>query len=277
MQELVRFLSLAKRELGAEEVRVEVSTNQHEHDAPVETEAVLSLPSGFRLLARFSGAPPSDTAMKFRQLADTFALTLDAVTVPRIKRKPRRALDDALAMLCGQTHALAGFVFDVDSPVLWGSSLEPRGKETFDDIRWILSTIEQTGDAIVSWFVGDDIEVPNEFLHRGEHYRRLGYDRETWERRLSAYKSLLRAKDELSDPARTRGALHEADSAYLARSFGRIYRVVLVFDSENFSELHAEAAVIHALPWIERLTQALPPIDDPGGGRVLKMRHLRPV
>jgi hypothetical protein len=50
-----------------------------------------------------------------------------------------------------------------------------------------------------------------------------------------------------------------------------------VFDGP-FSELHAEGALIHALPAIERLVTSLPPRDPAAGGaKVAVLRRLRPV
>ncbi|MDQ3037679.1 MAG: hypothetical protein M3Y87_35125, partial [Myxococcota bacterium] len=63
----------------------------------------------------------------------------------------------------------------------------------------------------------------------------------------------------------------------MVRDFATIYRLVLVFDAA-FSELHAEAALIHALPAIERLVTSLPPRDPvSGGAKVAVLRRLRRV
>jgi hypothetical protein len=61
-----------------------------------------------------------------------------------------------------------------------------------------------------------------------------------------------------------------ADFGFLARSFASIYQLILVFD-RAFSELHAEAAIVHTLPTIERLVMSLPPVDPtPAKGRVVR-------
>ena len=57
----------------------------------------------------------------------------------------------------------------------------------------------------------------------------------------------------------------------MARAFASIYVLMLVFKG-TYSELHAEAALLHALPVIERLVLALPPVEPPPkGGRVVKL------
>jgi hypothetical protein len=55
----------------------------------------------------------------------------------------------------------------------------------------------------------------------------------------------------------------------MARSFANIYLLAVVFDAD-FSELHVESAIVHALPAVEQLLFALPPVDPPPkGARVL--------
>jgi hypothetical protein len=59
-------------------------------------------------------------------------------------------------------------------------------------------------------------------------------------------------------------ALHHVVSnegfGYLAQSFAGIYLLVLVFET-SFDEVRAERATLDALPRIERLVLALPPLD----------------
>ena len=73
--------------------------------------------------------------------------------------------------------------------------------------------------------------------------------------------------------------LHESvrapELSYVVRSFATIYMLVVVFD-RPFDELRAERSVTHALPTIERLVLALPPMDpDPpvAGAGVMRMRR----
>jgi hypothetical protein len=54
--------------------------------------------------------------------------------------------------------------------------------------------------------------------------------------------------------------LREGDLGIVVRSFASIYLLVLAFDGA-FDELRAERAIEDALPRVERLVLALPPLD----------------
>ena len=69
-----------------------------------------------------------------------------------------------------------------------------------------------------------------------------------------------RARREPSRGASARWAHHETQFGYFARGFANIYLLVVVFEGA-FSELYVESAVVHALPAIEQLLLALPPLD----------------
>ena len=57
----------------------------------------------------------------------------------------------------------------------------------------------------------------------------------------------------------------------LARPFAGLYIVALAFDTE-ISEPVALGALLHAMPMIERLVLALPPVDPPpGGAKIVRM------
>ena len=62
----------------------------------------------------------------------------------------------------------------------------------------------------------------------------------------------------------------------ITHSFAGIYLLVVVFDG-GFDELRAERAILEALPRVERLVLALPPLDpSPStGAGVIAMRRPR--
>jgi hypothetical protein len=72
-----------------------------------------------------------------------------------------------------------------------------------------------------------------------------------------------------------RETVSEPDFGYVARSFGGIYVLILVFEGP-YEELLAKRAVTHVLPTIERLVAALPPLDpQPKAGAVAIRRRRR--
>ncbi|MEM7603926.1 MAG: hypothetical protein AAF411_01115 [Myxococcota bacterium] len=274
MNDIERFLELVRRELGATDARLEFGAR-----ALPAVHVVLE--SGFAVSAVFEDGPPEGSVEQLEQLVQAFAVTLDEIETPAFRSHgPRTALDEALGVLAGHAHADAAWVFDDRSPALWGSSLEPRGPEDIDAavaFRELERSLEPEDLApILSRGEGDvppGQRVRLETLLQGAPER----SEADWNRRLQIFRCASDVRHAMAvGSGRTRHVSHAPDAPYLARSFGGSYRLLLVFADPGFSELHAEAAMIHALPWIEKLTGALPPID-PGGGKVVKMRRLRPV
>ena len=287
MEELERLLELVRRELGADDARLELGGKPPDDDA-----IWCVLPNQFRLVAVFDEAPRESVPSlreKLVFLARSFDATLDQVSAPEPRRNfnPQDALDDALDVLATQAHALAALVIDNDSPVFWGTSLFPRGEEEVSDTENAAAALDEADEAgidLPSVLAGATETELSPSLDRWvararEHAGEPIEDPVEWNRRLRAFASIAALRKSIGGgQVDNRRAVHDAALAYLARSFGGIYWLVLSFDRSAFSELHAEAAMIHALPWIERLVTSLPPIDpDGGGGRVLKLRRLRPV
>ena len=292
MEEVERLLEVIRKELGADDARLELGGKD-----PGEGSVWCALPSGFRLVAILpEGERSADELVALREklvfLARSFDATLDRVTPPRPRPTldPQHALDDALDVLTTQTGALAALVVDNDSPVFWGSSL-PRGDEDVRDAERAAEAFMLANAADIDLPAilvgGDEGALPAELDKLVPRIRaaagETSRDVEEWRRRLtvfaatSALREATHGKGEHRELG-TRIAVHDADLAYIARGFGGIYWLLLAFDVSAFSELHAEAAMIHALPWVERLVTSLPPIDpDGGGGRVVKLRRLRPV
>ncbi len=278
MEDIQRFLEMVCRDLGAEDARLQIG------GAVPDTAVTVSLPGGFEVVALFAEVPVDRSLPQARleALVETFSQTLDEVRAPalRVPHSPRAALDEALEVLVGQAGAIAAWVMDDHSPEVWGSSLDPRGQANVDDA---LSMVELRrlleGEDLSSLLAGADASHIAPALKKRVEDQRHGdsFGEGEWRRRLRVFDAAADSREVFSEGSvRTRHVRHDESGPYLARTFGGLYRLLLVFGSPDFSELHAEAAMIHALPWIEKLTGALPPVD-PGGGRVLKMRRLRPV
>jgi hypothetical protein len=112
---------------------------------------------------------------------------------------------------------------------------------------------------------------------RAAHAGKADEARDVWGRMVLTRRAIaeVRALPETAEVHRGRHVRHSASEprfGYLARSFSGIYVVILVF-AGPFEELLAKRALTHALPTIERLVAALPPLDPPPRmGGVVAMR-----
>jgi hypothetical protein len=70
-------------------------------------------------------------------------------------------------------------------------------------------------------------------------------------------------------PGPLRASAYEEGFGFLAREFAGIYALLIAFDGP-FVGLHAEGALVHAVPRIERLVLSLPPTPPPTGGAEAK-------
>lgn len=284
MDDTLRLLEVVRRELGADDARVEIGGRDPGDDV------VWCAVEGRRLVVVFDDAPEQSLAElreRLETLVRAFPTTLEPREKPRRVIEPQRALDDALDILAQQSTATHALVIDDSSPVIWGSSDLHRGPEDIVDAKLAaeaLTLASAAGMDLAAHLAGVVKDPLPEELQRlirqmhvaSEHQPR---DIARWRDVLRVSAALVTLRDSIArEPTATRFALHDPDLAMLARGFGNIYWMLLVFDRAGFSELHAEAAMIHASPWIEKLVSALPPVDPSGGGgRVTTLRRLRPV
>ena len=183
-----------------------------------------------------------------------------------------KRLDAALEGLRSRIGAVSVVVVDRHSPVLWGTS---DARRPDDDVE----TSVQIGEALRAAFAaGVELDaicaLPAE--HAAMRLRSLGVDDDSGGR---ARRCARRARRDGAAPpfadlpraracARRRGREPRAAArrpsraqfGYFARGFANIYVLLAVFEGA-FSELSVEAGVVHALPGIEQLVLALPPLD----------------
>ncbi|MDB4937476.1 MAG: hypothetical protein JWP87_4448 [Labilithrix sp.] len=127
-----RFLSLAQRELSADDVRF-LAPGESPPDAA--NVVVARLPDGRHVVASFATTPQDSEALSRRlaMLAGTFA---DALAGPASERAKARApvvisLHEELKALAARARAHDVIVIDGDSPVVWGCasiSSTPRAR-----------------------------------------------------------------------------------------------------------------------------------------------------
>jgi hypothetical protein len=204
---------------------------------------------------RDSGPSEGEIEGRLDALFECFAQTLESLA-RRTPSRGRPAIPDALVDELRDLRSRAGgvdaFVIDGETPVIWcsvsaGSAVDVDGKP-------------RTSDAQVAAF-----RLRGLRLVRG---RRASLslslsDAPDVAPRTRRAVSLLRdlpERKELPQGGNLRHLVREADFGMVARDVGDIYITGVVFDSP-FDELGAERALAHALPRIERLLAALPPLD----------------
>ncbi len=288
-----RFLSLAKRELAAEDVRL-FGPGEAPPEAP--NVVVVRLSDGRHVAASFEVAPANTEAVARRltMLATTFA---DAIGSPPSERQRTRppvvsSLHEELKALAQRAGATDAVVIDVSSPVVWGSaSVRSRPRPgTWGSNDALLrevkplaapSPIDESSatsdDAHPSDVDGARIP-PEESAYRllddDEPDTNAG-DEEGEEPPLTRRTiAALRRLPELDEVLKGRHLRHVVrdEAFYLVLSFSGIYLLCLVF-AEAFDELRAERAAHDALGRVERLVLALPPLDpEPPMGGVIALR-----
>ena len=273
-----RFVTLAKRELAADDVRV-LASNENVPDA--DNVLVARLSDGRHVVASFANEPKDKEALTRRlgMLADTFADALAAPPSEKLRARPRPAssLHEELKALIFRARALDAVIIDTDSPVVWACAsvpAKPRARNEFllRDVsdRELASHLEDDSGPL------QDVDIPP--ISRSDRSETsqlipaestamlseveddVAEESETTRRAVTAIRRLP-----LEGLHKGRHLRHvERDKEFfLAMSFSGIYILCLVFEGE-FDELRAERAASESLPRIERLVEALPPLDpDP--------------
>lgn len=244
---LLRLLDLARREVGARDARAEVGG-----EPPQDACAVwCALPDHHRLVVLFDAAPSDADAVRerlealviaFEGLADDSRSERETLREPLVRR-----LDAELTRLSERAGAVGALVIDEHSPVIWGTSL----------CRKLVPNLDAMADLLAQ---AKHAEAP---------------DREQLESTFVTARALASVRDLIARRgkahARLREAVREETFGYVARGFAGIYVIVLAFD-RSYSEVVAEGALLHAMPFIERLVLALPPVEPPGGGaRIIRL------
>ncbi len=298
-----RFLSLAQRELSADDVRL-LELDASPPDA--ENVVVAKLPDGRHVVASFA-APPKDRdalSRRLAMLAGTFAEALEAGTLEKGRSRPpvMTSLHDELKALAARARAHDVVVIDGDSPVVWGCAsvaARPRARTEMllrDVSDRELSARDEPSAPAPLHVVPDesgplmDQTAPTGVLRMAppplesapqlsSNPRDPGFANDGVEAN-----DTRRGAEDAEEPAITQRAIAEIrrlpsldllhkgkhlrhvsreDTAYLVLSFSSIYLLCMVFDGD-FDELRAERAAQESLPRIERLVLALPPLDpDP--------------
>jgi hypothetical protein len=290
MNNLLRFIDLARRELRADDARVEIGGR--EPDPADLTHVAASLGDEQRIVATWD-APIDDerrahAKAKLEALVRSFSPQVSKDDLPSLRAVAASAseLDEALGLLARRARAEESFVIDHASPELWGSSEVPRDHLTVDDAIALSRTaagLAALGESLADLALLDDAAVRARLEARGidrlavhTHLRSVAWARALGPRaseslRLRAARAIAHAR------AMEHGAPPPEDLWLIVRPFANIYRLVLLFDGPP-SALHVEAALLKMLPHIERLVLSLPPRDPvTRGAKVTPLRRLRSV
>lgn len=304
-----RFLSLAQRELSADDVRL-LAPGESPPDAA--NVIVARLADGRHVVASFGAAPaePEVLTRRLAMLAGTFA---DALAAPSKSRMPIvSSLHEELKALAVRARAHDVVVIDGDSPVVWGcASVPAKPRARNEMLLRDVSTRELTtrdepsapGGGLHAVAASDDSGPLQDATAPTGNLRMAPPPAESapmlshHEHEAHVHAHASGAHDEKEEPEITRRAialiralpqldlLHKGrhvrhvsreESSYLVLSFSSIYLLCMVFDGD-FDELRAERAAQESLPRIERLVLALPPLDpDPEPmGDVVALRRPR--
>lgn len=268
-----RFVALVKRELAAADVRV-LGPGE---EAPQASNVVsAALPDGRVVVATFAEPPDQPTVVerRFAILATTFD---DALPPPsRDRPQIRVSLHDELRALTRRAHASDAVVIDVDSPVVWGAGSSERYHEVDRAlIRERDASRPELGGVPVAFADASGTSL-SAAAGAGDSD---GDDHETLAARTIRAIVEVRALPDIDSVKRGRPFRHAVSGGelgYLVLSFAGIYLAVLVFDGD-FDELRAERALHEALPRIEALVEALPPLEpEPQPmGAVVSLRSRR--
>jgi hypothetical protein len=290
MQNLLRFLDLVRRELRADDARVELGGRApDESDLRHVAEAV---GEHQRVVASWD-APLDDSAResaqrRLRALCESFSPELSPELLPALRSVSSAppALDEALGLLARRARAEEAVVVDHASPELWGSSEIPRDALSVDDavaLSRAAASLASLGESLTDLVAIDDSAVRERLRARGvdglaehTHARTISWAR-TLGARASESMRMRVARAIAAARAMEQGAPAPEDLWMMVRPFANIYRLVLLFDGPP-SALHVEAALLKMLPLIERLVLSLPPRDPVSrGAKVTPLRRLRPV
>jgi hypothetical protein len=290
VDEARRFLELIRREVGASDVRIEMGL-----EPPSSRLAFAPIGNDVFVVVHFDGTTTTDVgAVKekleelvssFRAAADEAAQFLDARLELRGVHPasgPELALTDALDVLAGLARAEMALVIDDASPEIWGVSDSGLGHVSTDDALTTArldARLREVDLSLASILLEDDEKRRDRLTSAGiamaevggllRHLHRVA-DIVT-EVRLPRW---LRVSHAIAMARGVEGL--EVVHAHV-RSFAGIYRAVLVYEGP-FSELHAEGALLRALPTLEKLVTSLPPRDPASGGaKVAVLRRLRRV
>lgn len=271
---LQEFLAIVRRDLGTEDARIVRAEDAQSVSAQAGA-YIRDLPADHRLILCFSPIPDDIDARLRRldMLLSSFSemladkLSSQSSTASAHRAVPAESLHEELAALAMRASAIDALVIDAHSPVVWGAAVEEPIADTQAE------TPPERGASVLS------LE-----LERARRKSALAAERKSapgWveppappdamphtpTRESLSARALerVRALPEMATLPKgghLRMSVSEAEFGFAAHSFAGIYVLILVFRGDTpLDELRVKRAIVHALPVIERLVLALPPLD----------------
>jgi hypothetical protein len=281
---VAEFLVLVRRNLGAEDARI----LEPGEELPEGGGGNLryELPGGRALVVSFA-SPPSDLPARQRRaelLVDAFrsVLTPEKAATSRAPRAPSRSLHEELRALSERASASDAIVIDARSPIVWGAAVEAKSgapealaEAPSDVVQEAPRSASEAGKRPAE---ARAVAPPGKrprglWIVRTPHAGSAENDAgdSISERAIRAVRALPQTAT-LHKGGHVHHLVSEPGFGVFARSFAGIYVLILAF-RDPVDELRTERAVMHALPTIERLVLALPPLDPtPRQGGVVALR-----
>ncbi len=261
---LDRLLELLRRDLDGVEVQL---VNAPSPEGLEDGACYRSLPAGRFLVVTPRGCKDAVDEVRLDALLDAFADTLEVEPSSLPVRRPPvgRSLRKELQSLTSRARAVDALIIDVSSPVLWCSAVAgpvPEGHRSGTPPR-LMRAIEMLSLQLHELATTIEAELTRPTGDRPDDLGAADSPPPDLPEMSQRAVSMLRSRPDLDTRhhgGRQRLAFEETDLGVLARGFADIYLLVLVFDGP-FNELLAERAAAQALPRIERLVVALPPLD----------------
>lgn len=284
----LQVLDLLRRELRAASVYLEFGGTPRLEPTVVSH----ALDEHWRVVAVFNETPPADARERLSALLAAFASARPSLTpiAQRLGRPPaERRLDEELVRLRELLGAQVVLIIDESSPVLWGASAlrghgidvdflvelaEVIGRFTSEPKDWDLAGVARG----LGQSPGEREHEPTARELELEKVRAWAPELEPGDWYLTLLCSLAVApfRERKHKEARGRRIVQPPPIGYVAQPLSSQYVLLFVFD-QPFSQLHAEATAVHAVPYLEKLIQDLPPIDPEGGAKAARRPSLKLV
>jgi hypothetical protein len=291
------MLELIRRELHAASAHLELGAEPARNPAAVSH----ALDDHWRVVVTFAeGAPPVDAHERLDNLIHAFTSSirpsLERPSLALGRPPAERRLDEELGRLGELLLAKASVIIDESSPIIWGTAtpqdraidvelflalarLIKRFDGELKELAELLWEASKSTDPHLATPIDAKAKGNKDTLRRelGQLSRRIGApETSDWYRLLLTASAVAAFRKRRHSAFRGRHVAQPPPVGYVAQALASQYLLLFVFD-EPFSQLHAEATAVHAVPYLENLIGDLPPVDPPRGAKAQRLPRLKLV